>query len=94
MSREALIAELQALTSAQRASAAPAHLDQHSQDQSSHAAHQPDAVVWPETTAEVSSIAALANRQAHWHYRMGRRQQPWRAIPFQCTAASLWTSRT
>lgn len=63
MNREALVAELQALTSAQRASAAPAHLDQHSQDQSSHAAHQPDAVVWPETTAEVSSIAALANRQ-------------------------------
>jgi len=63
MNREALIAELQALTSAQRASAAPAHLDQHSQDQSAHAAHQPDAVVWPETTAEVSRIAALANRQ-------------------------------
>ena len=33
----------------------------HSRDQSSHDAHLPDVVVWPETTGQVRAIAALAN---------------------------------
>ncbi|MBK8431889.1 MAG: FAD-binding protein [Chloroflexi bacterium] len=35
----------------------------HAQDQSSHAAHLPDAVVWPVTTAEVSAILRWASDQ-------------------------------
>ena len=33
----------------------------HSRDQSAHAAHLPDLVVWPENTAEVSHVAAYAH---------------------------------
>ncbi len=35
----------------------------HSRDQSSHTAHMPDMVVWPDTTEQVSRIVAFANRE-------------------------------
>ena len=37
--------------------------EQHSRDQSFHAAHLPDVVVWPETTAQVSAILRHANER-------------------------------
>ena len=54
-------AALKAIVGADRASAGESVLNLHSRDQSPHAAHLPDVVVWPESTEEVSRIAAYAN---------------------------------
>ncbi|MEP7289427.1 MAG: FAD-binding oxidoreductase [Chloroflexota bacterium] len=55
------IAELTALLDAERVSARTADLDLHARDQSLHAAHPPEIVVWPETTEEVSRVLSYAN---------------------------------
>jgi D-lactate dehydrogenase (cytochrome) len=55
------IAALKAIVGADRISAGESVRHLHSRDQSSHAPHLPDVVVWPEKTEEVSRIAAYAN---------------------------------
>lgn len=60
----ALLDDLQSIFGPERASATEAHRQQHSRDASSHTPGLPDAVVWPETTAEVSAIARYANERA------------------------------
>lgn len=52
---------LQQIVGAEHVSTADSDRNLHAKDQSSHAAHLPDVVVWPETTAQVSQIARLAN---------------------------------
>jgi D-lactate dehydrogenase (cytochrome) len=47
----------------ERVSVTEAERRLHGRDQSSHAAHLPDAVVWPQTTQEVSQIARSANER-------------------------------
>lgn len=54
---------LQAIVGAQHLSATEADRTQHGRDQSSHAAHLPEAVVWPENTEQVSAILKLADKQ-------------------------------
>ena len=44
-------------------SAGESERELHSHDQSSHIPHLPDAVVWPQTTAQVSKLAAYATEQ-------------------------------
>ena len=46
-----------------RVSASPSVLDQHAGDLSYHDAHAPDLVVYPESTEEVASVLAWANRE-------------------------------
>lgn len=60
----ALLDDLQSIVGPERASATEGHRRQHSRDASSHAPGLPDAVVWPEMTAEVSAIARYANDNA------------------------------
>jgi D-lactate dehydrogenase (cytochrome) len=55
------VVDLLALLPAERVSAAQADRTLHAKDQSSHAAHLPDLVVWPVSTAEVSAVLAYAN---------------------------------
>ncbi|MBP9072739.1 MAG: FAD-binding oxidoreductase, partial [Caldilineaceae bacterium] len=56
-----LLAELAALIPADRLSTTQAQRDLHAKDQSSHAAHLPDVVIWPTSTAEVSAVLAIAH---------------------------------
>jgi D-lactate dehydrogenase (cytochrome) len=58
---EAVVPTLQAIVTPARVSIAQADRAQHARDQSSHAEHLPDLVVWPQTTAEVSAILRYAN---------------------------------
>lgn len=60
----ALLGDLQSIVGPERASATEGHRQQHSRDASSHTPTLPAAVVWPETTAEVSAIARYANENA------------------------------
>ncbi|GIK42074.1 MAG: oxidoreductase [Chloroflexota bacterium] len=53
---------LQAIVGPERVSITQADRLQHARDQSSHAEHLPDLVLWPQTTAEVSAILAYANQ--------------------------------
>ncbi len=55
-----LIDDLRRLIPADRVSAARADREQHSRDQSAHPAHLPDAVVWVQSTAEVSAVLKYA----------------------------------
>ncbi|MBE7556430.1 MAG: FAD-binding protein [Anaerolineales bacterium] len=52
---------LQVIVGPERVSITQADRLQHACDQSSHAEHLPDLVVWPQTTTEVSAILAYAN---------------------------------
>src|SRR3990172_9331892 len=61
MLNDADMAALKAIVGAARISAGESVRHLHSRDQSSHAPHLPDVVVWPERTEEVSRIAAYAN---------------------------------
>lgn len=54
---------LKTLVNADQLSTGESERRLHSRDQSSHPPHLPDAVVWPETTEQVSCIAAFANRE-------------------------------
>jgi D-lactate dehydrogenase (cytochrome) len=58
---EVALRALQAIVTPARVSAAQADRTQHARDQSSHAQHLPDIVLWPHTTAEVSAVLAYAN---------------------------------
>lgn len=58
---DTLLAELGALLGS-RLSLAPADRDQHAHSESFHRAPPPDAVAFPETTAEVAAILAACNR--------------------------------
>ncbi|MDO5605960.1 MAG: FAD-linked oxidase C-terminal domain-containing protein [Paracoccus sp. (in: a-proteobacteria)] len=57
----AALTEIAALIGA-RLSLSEADRDQHGQSETWHSAPPPDAVAWPETTAEVSAIMAICNR--------------------------------
>jgi len=57
------IAHLAAIVGDEHLSTIPADLDQHSRDQSFHAARRPAAVVWPGSTQEVSQILRHADQQ-------------------------------
>ncbi len=58
-----LLQDLQAIVGPEHATTAEAHRAQHSRDQSSHPPHLPDAVVWPESTEQVSAILRYANER-------------------------------
>ncbi len=58
-----LLQDLQAIVGPEHATTAEAHRSQHSRDQSSHPPHLPDAVVWPESTEQVSAILRYANER-------------------------------
>jgi len=58
----ALIADLTSLLGDNRVSTNPSILDRHGHDESYHATHQPDVVVFPNSTEEVSEIMKLARR--------------------------------
>ncbi len=58
----ALIADLTALLGGDRVSTNPGILDRHGHDESYHETHQPDVVVFPQSTEEVSQIMKLARR--------------------------------
>jgi D-lactate dehydrogenase (cytochrome) len=55
------IAKLIALLDEARVSSREADLSLHSRDQSFHAAHLPEVVIWPETSQEISQILRYAN---------------------------------
>src|SRR6185369_6047791 len=57
-----LIADLTALLGADRVSTNAGILDRHGHDESYHATHQPDVVVFPDTTAHVAAIAKIARQ--------------------------------
>jgi D-lactate dehydrogenase (cytochrome) len=59
---ETTLRTLQAIVGPERVSIAQAARLQHARDQSSHAEHLPDLIVWPQTTAEVSVILTYANQ--------------------------------
>ena len=61
MLNEAHLIALSAIVGASHVSAGESVRNLHSRDQSPHAAHLPDVVVWPERTEEVSSVASYAN---------------------------------
>jgi D-lactate dehydrogenase (cytochrome) len=53
---------LKTMLGADRVSTGLSDRELHSRDQSTHVAHLPDLVVWPHSTAEVSRVAAYANK--------------------------------
>ncbi len=55
------LAALGAILGDERVSAKQADLDLHARDQSFHAPHPPEAVIWPETTEEVRRVVQFAN---------------------------------
>jgi D-lactate dehydrogenase (cytochrome) len=55
--------ELESMVSADRFSTGSSILDLHARDQSAHSACRPEAVIWPQTAAEVAAILKYANRQ-------------------------------
>ncbi|MBX3082373.1 MAG: FAD-binding oxidoreductase [Anaerolineae bacterium] len=57
------LAAITQIVGVERFSTRSADLDLHARDQSFHEAHPPEAVVWPETTAEVSALLKLANAE-------------------------------
>ena len=59
-----LIADLAACLEPDRVSVRGGDLDQHAQDQSSHAGARPDVVVWPRDAEEVRAVLRLANQRA------------------------------
>lgn len=61
MSSPEIINALQKIVGSENVSATEADRDLHSRDQSSHAARRPEAVVWPESTKQVSRVAKFAN---------------------------------
>jgi len=56
-----ILPALQAIVGPERLSIAQADRAQHARDQSAHAEHLPDIIIWPKTTAEVSAILSCAN---------------------------------
>ena len=52
---------LKALLGTDRVSTGSSDRELHSRDQSTHASHLPDLVVWPDSTEQVSRLAAFAN---------------------------------
>lgn len=61
MTPQEIVSKLQEIVGTENASITNADRELHGEDQSSHPAHLPDAVVWPANTSEVSQIAAFAN---------------------------------
>ncbi len=56
-----IIDQLKAIAGAEAVSAAQADRDLHARDQSQHAPHLPEVVVWPSTAQQVADILRLAN---------------------------------
>jgi D-lactate dehydrogenase (cytochrome) len=55
---------LKRVLGADHVSAGSSERELHSRDQSTHAAHLPDLVVWPDTTEQVSQLAAFASENS------------------------------
>jgi D-lactate dehydrogenase (cytochrome) len=55
---------LKSILDTDRVSTGTSDRELHSRDQSSHSAHLPDMVVWPDNTTQVSRLAAYANEQS------------------------------
>ncbi len=62
MTRNIHLQELKTILDDRRVSAGDSVLDLHSHDESFHAPHRPDVVVWPHTTDEVSRLVIWARR--------------------------------
>ena len=62
MTRNPDFSELKAILDERRVSAGVSVRDLHSHDESFHAPHLPDVVVWPHTTDEVSRLVRWACR--------------------------------
>ncbi len=58
---EADVKALRSMVDAERFSTGPSVLDLHAKDQSSHPRSRPEAVIWPLSAAEISSILEYAN---------------------------------
>jgi D-lactate dehydrogenase (cytochrome) len=56
-----ILESLKSLLAPDRVSTGSSERELHSRDQSAHAAHLPDVVVWPDNTEQVSRLAAFAN---------------------------------
>jgi D-lactate dehydrogenase (cytochrome) len=54
--------DLSAVLRAHQLSQAPSEIDLHSRDESAHDPRAPDAVVWPESTEQVSAVLAVCHR--------------------------------
>ena len=59
--QNAVLDTLKTMLGAEHVSDRNSDREHHSRDQSAHAAHLPDVVVWPESTDQVSRLAAYAN---------------------------------
>jgi D-lactate dehydrogenase (cytochrome) len=59
--KEELLKSIQAIVGIEHASSAESIVHLHGKDQSSHARHLPDVVVWPENTKQVSEIVKYAS---------------------------------
>ncbi|MEO7910800.1 MAG: FAD-binding oxidoreductase [Roseiflexaceae bacterium] len=59
----AIIDQLTVIVGGEQISATQADLDQHAHDQGFYPAHAAEVVVWPTSTAQVSQVLALANKQ-------------------------------
>lgn len=61
LEQNAVLDALKTILGAAHVSVGTSDREIHSRDQSAHAAHLPDLVVWPENTEQVSRVAAYAN---------------------------------
>jgi D-lactate dehydrogenase (cytochrome) len=61
LKQNVVLDDLKTLVGEDRVSAGNSDRELHSRDQSAHAAFLPDVVVWPESTVQVSRLAAYAN---------------------------------
>ena len=60
---DSILKDLESMVSKDRFSTGASVLDLHAKDQSAHAACRPEAVIWPETAAEVAAILKFAGDQ-------------------------------
>jgi D-lactate dehydrogenase (cytochrome) len=61
LDQNAVLDALKTMLGAERVSIGSSDRELHSRDQSAHAAHLPDVVAWPDSTDQVSRLAAYAN---------------------------------
>src|SRR5512143_2785046 len=60
---DSILKDLESMVPKDRFSTGASVLDLHAKDQSSHAGCRPEAVIWPETAAEVAAILKFAGDQ-------------------------------
>ncbi len=86
------IEDLKTLVPADRFSAGESVLDLHARDESAHAACRPEAVIWPQSAAEVSAILKYADAPPHPGDRLGVGLEPGRQPHPGAAAGSCSTS--